>query len=180
MSRFGAAIAAALLATTGVAPAAPVVYFGNLTGAAESPANASPATGFTLVTVDSVAQTLEVNVSFSGLLGTATAAHVHCCTTDPGTSTAAVATTTPSFANFPLGVTSGAYDRTLDLTLASSYNTTFITNNGGTVAGAEAALLSGIAAVKAYLDIHTTFSPGGEIRSFLIPDLIFVSGMEAL
>ena len=39
----------------------------------------------------------------------------------------------------------------------------------GSVATAEASLLAGIAAGDAYLNIHTTVIPGGEIRGFLEP-----------
>jgi hypothetical protein len=35
------------------------------------------------------------------------------------------------------------------------------------LAGAEAALALGLAEGKAYLNIHTSFAPGGEIRGFL-------------
>jgi hypothetical protein len=108
-------------------------------------------------------------VTFSGLLGTTTASHIHTPTPAPGTGTAGVATTTPTFAGFPLGVTSGSFDNTLDLTLASSYNPAFVTATGGTIAGAEAALLAGLASDEAYLNIHTTVVPGGEIRGFLVP-----------
>src|SRR5439155_23025204 len=44
----------------------------------------------------------------------------------------------PDISGFPLGVTSGTYDNTLDLTLASSYNPVFVTDEGG-VPQAEAA-----------------------------------------
>jgi hypothetical protein len=80
-----------------------------------------------------------------------------------------VATTVPSFPGFPLGVTSGTFDNTFDLTMASSYNPAFITANGGTPASAEAALAASLAAGTAYLNIHTTVVPGGEIRGFLRP-----------
>ena len=40
---------------------------------------------------------------------------------------------------FPLGVTSGTYDNTLDMTQATSYNPAYVTATGGTTAGAEAA-----------------------------------------
>jgi len=43
----------------------------------------------------------------------------------------------------------------------------FITANGGTTAGAEAKLVSGLDADKAYLNIHTATFGGGEIRGFL-------------
>jgi hypothetical protein len=48
-----------------------------------------------------------------------------------------VATTLPTFAGFPLGVTSGTYINTLDLTLASSYNPAFVTANGGSMPHAK-------------------------------------------
>ena len=57
-------------------------------------------------------------------------------------------------------------DQTYDMTQASTWNPAFVTANGSTTAGAEAALVSGMAAGQAYLNIHTTTSPGGEIRGF--------------
>jgi CHRD domain len=146
-----------------------IEYFANLSGPAESPPNASPGTGSATVTTDDVANTLAVDVSFSGLTTGTTASHIHSPTAVPGTGTAGIATTTPTFANFPLGVTFGSYTNTLDLTLSSSYNPAFITANGGTTAGAEAALLAGLAMGEAYLNIHTTMFPMGEIRGFLTP-----------
>jgi len=142
-------------------------YDAFLSGPSESPPNASPGTGFAIVDYDSVLHTLLVDVSFSGLLGTTTASHIHAATASPGTGTAGVATTTPYFAGFPLGVTSGSYSNLLDLTLSSSYNPAYITANGGTTAGAEAALALALADGEAYLNIHTTVVPGGEIRGFL-------------
>ena len=97
------------------------------------------------------------------------ASHIHCCTASPFTGTAGVATTTPTSPGFPLGVTSGSYDHTVDLLSASSLNPAFITANGGTPAGAEAALAVGLVAGKSYLNIHTTVVPGGEVRGFLTP-----------
>jgi hypothetical protein len=82
--------------------------------------------------------------------------------------TAIVATTTPTFPGFPLGVTSGTYDQTFDMTLASSFNGAFVTAHGGTVAQAEADLLSGLIAGTAYLNIHSVEFPTGEIRGFLV------------
>jgi hypothetical protein len=108
-------------------------------------------------------------VTFSGLTAGTTASHIHSATAIPGTGTAGVATTVPFFAGFPLGVTSGTYDSTLDLTSLSSYNPAFVTANGGTVASAEAALAFGLFNDRAYLNIHTTNFPGGEIRGFLVP-----------
>jgi hypothetical protein len=143
-------------------------YDATLDGPNESPPNASPGIGFAQVDFDNVADTLQVEVAFSGLFGTTTASHIHAATANPGTGTAGVATTTPTFAGFPLGVTSGSYSNTLDLTLLSSYNPSYITANGGTTAGAESALIAAMNAGEAYVNIHTTVVPGGEIRGFLV------------
>ncbi|HXI69863.1 MAG TPA: CHRD domain-containing protein [Verrucomicrobiae bacterium] len=140
-----------------------------LDGPSESPANASPGTGTASVIYNDTAHTLFIDMVFSGLLGTTTASHIHAATASPGTLTAGVATTTPTFAGFPLGVTSGSYSVTLDMTLASSYNPAYVSANGGTPATAEVALASAMAAGKSYLNIHTSVFGGGEIRGFLTP-----------
>lgn len=158
---------AALLSFSGAAQASLFVYNVNLSGPNEG--NASPGLGFATVAFDNVAHTLQVNLSFSGLTSPTTAAHIHCCTAVPGTGLAGVATQVPSFVGFPLGVTSGTFLNTLDLTQASSWNPAFVTANGGTTASAEAVLLAGSAAGMSYLNIHTVAFPGGEIRGFLTP-----------
>lgn len=66
------------------------------------------------------------------------------------------------------GVTSGSYTHVFDLTLSSTYTNGFLVAHGGPV-GAESALLSAMDEKKAYLDIHTSSFPGGEIRGFLEP-----------
>ena len=161
-----AATTVGMLILSGAAHA--ISFTGSLSGAAESPPNASPGTGLTSVTYDPATHLLTVSVAFSGLQSGTTAAHIHCCTTSPGTGTAGVATQVPTFVNFPLGVTSGNYAQTFDLTLAASWNPAFIAANGGTPASAEAALAAGLSSGRAYLNIHTTLFPGGEIRAFLI------------
>ncbi|MGH9969655.1 MAG: CHRD domain-containing protein [Pyrinomonadaceae bacterium] len=158
-----------MLGTTQSSYADVIVFTANLSGPAESPPNASPGSGFTTVTYDSVAHTLRVQVSFSGLVANTTASHIHSATAVPGAGNAGVATQLPSFAGFPLGVTSGSMDNTFDLTLAASWNPAFITANGGTAASAEAALFIGMSQGRAYLNIHSTQFPGGEIRGFLQP-----------
>lgn len=164
--KFAAAVA--LCAST-VVHAHEVFYSTSLSGPAEAPPNTSPGTGTVLVTFDLDLVTMRVQANFSGLMGSTTAAHIHCCTTSPMTGTVGVASQTPSFAGFPLGVTSGTMDTTFDMTQASSYNASFITNNGGTVSTALNALLAGLDGGKAYFNLHTSAFPGGEIRGFLQP-----------
>jgi hypothetical protein len=80
---------------------------------------------------------------------------------------AGVATAVPTFPGFPLGVTAGTYSNTFDLTQASTYNPAFVTAQGGTVAGAQAAFIAGMQAGLTYFNIHTNIFPGGEIRGQL-------------
>jgi hypothetical protein len=147
------------------AAATVTIYSAQLSGANENPTNASPATGLAIVTIDDVLDTMRVQEFFSGLLGTTTASHIHCCA--PPGSNAGVATQTPFFAGFPIGVMSGTYDNTFDMTLTSSFNASFVTANGGTADSAFAALIAGLNAGNAYLNVHTTMFPGGEIRGQL-------------
>lgn len=145
------------------------IYWVSLTGPAEVPPNNSPGTGKALVTIDAAANTMRVQATFSGLLAGVTACHIHAPTAVPLAGTAGVATTLPTFAGFPSGVTAGSYDQTFNMLLASSYNPSYVTNNGGTTASAFAALRTAIAAGRSYLNIHSTMFPGGEIRGFLLP-----------
>ena len=135
---------AVLLLQVPATQAAPITFVATLSGAAEIPSNGSPGTGQATVVLDPTANSLHVQVSFSGLTSGTTASHIHCCVPAappalPGN--LLVATTTPTFPDFPLGATSGTYDHTLDLTLASSYNPAFVTAEGG-VPQAEAALIA--------------------------------------
>ena len=160
------AIAVTSFAAPMTSKAAVLTFDGSLSGANENPANASPGTGFAIVTIDTIAKTMEVNVTFSGLTANDVAAHIHCCVAQGGNT--GVATTVPAFPGFPLGVTSGSYDQTLNMLDLGSYNPAFVTANGGTAASAEAVLFAGIMADQTYLNIHTSNFPGGEIRAFLI------------
>ena len=171
VSRIRVVTALALAAALFAIPAfgAPVVYTATLSGAAEAPPNASTGTGTATVTIDAALHTMRVEVTFSGLISLNTNCHIHAATAVPFTGTAGVATTLPTFAGFPSGVTGGNYDNTLNMTLAGSYNPAYVTANGGTTASAEAALFQAIADGKAYLNIHSQQFPGGEIRGFLTP-----------
>lgn len=149
------------------AQASVTTFFASLSGAAESPANNSLGSGSTTVTIDDVLHTMFIHVDFTGLTGTTTAAHVHCCTAVPGVGNIGVATELPLFTGFPTGVTSGTYDHTFDTSLASTWSPAFVAANGGTALGAESAFISGLRAGRGYLNVHSTFRPGGEIRGFL-------------
>ncbi len=144
--------------------AAPILYVADL-GNFENPVTNSTGTGFATVVLDTVAHTMGVDVTFQDLIGMTTVSHIHCCTNPPGN--VGVATTTPTFPGFPAGVQVGSYSHIFDTTLAGSFNPAFITANGGNPAGAEAALAAGLAAGRAYFNIHTNRNPGGEIRGFL-------------
>jgi len=155
----------AVLMLSAVARADQLVFTTTLTGAQEVPPTGSPGIGSALVTLDTATNLLTVNVAFAGLGSPTIASHIHCCT--PPGANAIVATTVPTFPGFPLGVTTGTYLMTFDLTLASTYNPAFITAHGGTVAGAQAAFIAGLISGQTYLNIHTSQFPGGEIRGQL-------------
>src|SRR5215216_2100789 len=155
----------AVLMLSAVARADQLVFTTTLTGAQEVPPTGSPGIGSALVTLDTATNLLTVNVAFAGLGSPTISSHIHCCT--PPGANAIVATTVPTFPGFPLGVTTGTYLMTFDLTLASTYNPAFITAHGGTVASAQAAFIAGLASGQTYLNIHTSQFPGGEIRGQL-------------
>ena len=154
-----------VLVLFGAAKADQLAFTATLTGSQEVPPTGSPGIGSALVTLDTVTNLMTVNVSFAGLVSPTIASHIHCCA-GPGVN-AMVATAVPTFPGFPLGVTTGTYLQTFDLTLASTYNPAFITAHGGTVAGAQAAFIAGLTTGQTYLNIHTTLFPTGEIRGQL-------------
>jgi hypothetical protein len=163
ISRWAGALALAAV-TAGAAQAQPQTFTATLTGNQENPPVASAGSGNALFTLNN--DMLRIQVTFGGLTGLTTASHVHCCV--PPTTNAGVATQVPTFAGFPLGVTSGSYDNMFDLTQASSFNPAFVTANGGTVLGARNALVNGMLSGQSYLNIHTNFAPGGEIRGQIL------------
>jgi hypothetical protein len=162
-------VLAATASSPGVGKAALISYAAVLTGQAEAPPNSSLGIGNTQVDFDTVAHTLRVQATFAGLSGNTTASHIHSATLLPFAGTAGVATELPSFTGFPLGVKSGTYDHTFDTTQLSFYNPAFLAAHGGTAASAEAFFIQSLGNGTAYLNIHTTVVPGGEIRGFLQP-----------
>ncbi|NRF67593.1 CHRD domain-containing protein [Aquincola sp. S2] len=169
MRRFFPVAAAALCAAIAFTPAqaVPVTYNTFFSGAAEVPPNASPGTGFAIVILDLAAHTMSIHAEFSGLLSPTTVAHIHCCTAVAGAGTVGVATTTPTFPGFPAGVTEGIYSHVFDLLAPATWSGGFLGANGGDPAAAEAAFAAGVAAGKAYFNVHTSLFPAGEIRGFL-------------
>lgn len=128
----------------------------------------SSGSGAVTVVADTLARTLAIDASWAGLTGPTTVAHIHCCTTLPGTGTVGVAVTPVTLPGFPGGVLSGNYSALIDLSEASNFTAAFISNfGGGTVDGAWDALLQGFFSGQAYFNVHTAFAPGGEIRGFL-------------
>lgn len=141
------AVAAATLSVMASVSAQTYTFSATLTGANESPPVSTTAGGSILVTFNSVANTVSVSEWFFGLTAGLTDNHIHCCTTTPQTGTVGVAL---GFTGLPVGATSGSYFNTFSLTPTAYTN-----------------LLNGALAGKAYANIHTSFSPSGEIRGFL-------------
>ena len=109
-----------------------------LSGIFENPPNASTATGNITGTYDDVTKVISFNLTFSGLLGTSTAAHFH--------APAGLTTNSPvriGFVGFPTGVASGTYANSFVLT-----------------AQQEGWLMTD----SMYVNVHSNVFPGGEIR----------------
>ena len=149
------------LALVSPANAASITYSTNLNGANESPSNASLATGTAIFTLSG--DSLNVFESYTGLSAPATGGHIHCCA--PAGTNVGIAI---PFIFFP-GTTSGTYSHTFDLTSPITYTSGFLTLEGGTASGAEAALISGLNTGQAYANIHDSNFRGGEIRGTISP-----------
>ena len=140
-----------------------------LTGQQEEPPNTSPAIGASTIRFDPATHVLEINVTFSGLVGEVYAAHIHCCTPTPGEGIAGVMTPIPNLSGFPQGVRSGVYSYTYDTSLPSSWSPSFLSSWGNSTAFAEAAFENGLNSGTAYFNIHTSYASAGEVRGFYAP-----------
>ena len=173
MKRTLLALVVTLVCAAVPATAGPIAFVGFLNGGNEEPPNPSLGTGTAFVVIDPVTHTLRVQVTFGGLVDLVTASHIHVINGPNDANLldtlGPVATTTPSFTGFPTGVTAGAYDQTFSTLVVSTFSSGFLSASGGTVDGAEAALLAALIEGRAYLNIHTRTYPGGEIRDFLEP-----------
>ena len=133
-----------------------ITYTAILLGSNEVPPTGSLGTGF--ATFMLTGNLLSIDETFSGLSAPASAAHIHCCGPIGVNEIVAV-----PFTPFPNN-TSGHFTATVDLTLAATYNGAFITQEGGTVAGAETGLIAALNSGNTYANIHDSNFPGGEIR----------------
>jgi hypothetical protein len=160
---------------SGTAHAAVLHFRADLSGANEIPVVVSTATGVADVYFDTIAHTVQVNITWTGLTGTTTAAHIHA----PGTAaqisaaipfngTWGVATQPGTFVGFPTGTTSGSYTgAAYSSTDVANYTAGYVAANGATGVAAEAALLGYLLSGKTYLNVHSSFATGGEIKGYL-------------
>ena len=138
----------AALAATLPAAAATFTFSAVLSGANEFPANASTATGNTVVTFDDALSTVTVGVTFAGLSSAASAAHIHCCSAPGANSGVAMA-----MIGFPSST-------------GTTYNAVLTVFNG---ANTFASVLAGAQAGLTYVNVHNATFPGGELRGNLMP-----------
>ena len=177
-----ASVAAVTLAAS-AAQGAIVQYAATLNGASESPPNSSPATGSATFDYDTVTNLLTMSVSFSGLVGTGTTtvAHIHADTAVAGTGTAGVAI---GLTGWTTGLQSGSYTRTFNMMSTATYGSSYLGAHGGTAASATTDLLAAMSNGRAYLNLHSTTNPGGEIRGFIYqvpaPGMLSLVGMCGL
>lgn len=164
-ARMGTWKTVATVAAAAALAAAPVraqTWNGTLSGSQQVPANASPATGFTSITLSG--NQLQVSLTWSGITGgPIMAGHIHCCTVgDAAGQNVGVAV---PFVGLEPG-TSGEYSHTFDLLDAGVYTNSFLTTlGGGTALGARDVLINALNGGRAYVNIHNATYPGGEIRS---------------
>ena len=120
-------------------PAAATQFTINVTLDAAQAGVVSPGTGSATLLLDDVAMTLDVNLSYQDLTSPTSTAHIHCCS-PPGVSSGVIIPFVPPFVT---GLTSGTFVNTFALTPT---------------------LLSQVESGGAYINIHTTNFPAGEIR----------------
>ena len=139
-------VSASLAVLTAALPAHALTYTyaANMNGPSEP--SSSLGFGTAVVVFDDSALTVSVTELWANLSGPVTANHIHCCTTVANTGTAAVVL---GFTGVP-ALATGLYTNTFTLSSASF-----------------GSLLAGAAAGKAYVNMHTSANPGGEIRGFL-------------
>jgi len=132
---------AALLAMTSRSQAATTTFKADLKGSSEVPSNTTSGTGSATVTLDSATNAITWNVTFSGLTGPATAAHIH----GPA----------------PVGKNAGVL---VWLSTKGKTATSPLSGSGKLTAAQASDLMNGLC----YVNVHTSANPGGEIRGQLV------------
>lgn len=113
-------------------------------GAEESPPNNSAASGSATFVLDQAQASMTFTVTFSGLEGPLTGAHIHRMTASPGGGAPAIGLAPP------LGVTEATFS--------------------GTLTNLSAATISDLLAGQYYLNIHSSEYPDGELRGTLVQE----------
>lgn len=131
----------ALLALTSRSQAATTTFKADLKGSSEVPPNTTAGTGSATVTLDSATDKVTWTLTFSGLTGAATAAHIH----GPA----------------PAGKNAGVL---IWLSEKGKPAASPLSGSGTLTAAQAADLMSG----QCYINIHTAAHPGGEIRGQLV------------
>ncbi|MEP6714225.1 MAG: CHRD domain-containing protein [Terriglobia bacterium] len=85
------------------------------------------------------------------LVAGGTGNHIHCCTAVPGSGNAGILV---PFTTFTPGLTSGTFSNTFDLLALLG-------------ASGESSLIAGLNGGTAYVNVHSSTFPGGEIRGFV-------------
>lgn len=134
--------AALLLCVAGSAQATIHNYNFPMDGLQETPPVATPGTGTCDVSLDDVSLAINVNCTFSGLIGTANNAHIH----------------GPAPIGSPAGVILG---------LTFTPSTSGVITGAGILSATNAQhVLDGLT----YVNLHSSFRPGGEIRGQIVPE----------
>jgi hypothetical protein len=138
----GLALAVALIVPASRARADILNFNASLNGAQETPPSGSAASGLGTVVLDTVAGTIKVNESWSGLSTPATASHIH-GPAAPGVAAGILF----AFSGVPSATTGAIPEQTFAITPAQ-------------IAQLEAGLF--------YFNVHSTAFPGGEIRGQIL------------
>lgn len=136
------ACAAVMALAASAATADVIVYNITLEGSQEVPAVTTTGTGSATVTLDTSTGDISVSGTFSDLVGDVTGAHIHGPAT-PGMNAGVILGLTFT------GTTSGT------ISGAGVFNTTQVQY-----------VLDGMT----YINVHSTFKPGGEIRGQIVPE----------
>ena len=135
-----------------------VQFKATMNGSSEVPSNSSTGTGAFTATLDTVTNVFTYDIVFSGLTTGVTNGHIH----GPAANTATAGTTlnfnTWPGAQFSFGLQAGTARGVATLTAATQITATM---NGDSL---KKLLNAGLT----YANIHTTSSPGGEIRGQIV------------